>query len=239
MIVRRRCFTMLELLISMTLTVMILGVLTYFYQQMTMAGVVLDRQQGKNFEERYVEHRLGTVLPHATAPSEKNGNFHFFTTNSAAAISMPGSPSLVFVFDNCVQSDKDMAYLVIGRIMLDQQGRLLLVIWPSEKRWVENEPIPQSYEVLMEGVKELSFSFFVPPIKGKTDLKTGSPRKESEQDPFEGNRGRWIDTGWMAEWRQLPAMIRIRVVVEVNGEDEELLYAFPFPNVEQPITYVN
>src|SRR5690606_13061898 len=134
------------------LTAMILGVLTYFYHEMTLMGAALDRQQEKNFEERYVEHRLGTVLPHTIAPSEKNKDFHFFTSTSAAAISMAGSPSLVFVFDNCVQSDKEMAYLVIGRIMLDSQGRLLLVTWPSEKRWVENEPIPQSYEVLMKGV---------------------------------------------------------------------------------------
>lgn len=236
MIVRKRFLTMLELLISMSLTVMILGVLTYFYHQMTLAGAVLDRQQQENFEERYVEHRLGTALPHAIPPGEKSGNFHFFTTFNAAAISMPGSPSLVFVFDNCVQSNKDMAYLVIGRIMLDQDGRLLLVTWPSEKRWEENEPIPQTYEVLMEGVKQLSFSFFIPPIKGKTDLKNGSPRKVVEQDPFEGRRGGWVSE-WNADWHQLPAMIRVLVTVEVDGEDKELTYAFPFPHVEQPITY--
>ncbi len=236
MIHRRRYLTMLELLISMTLTVMILGVLTYFYQQMTMAGVVLDRQQGKNFQERYVEHRLGTVIPHTIAPSEKNGSFHFFTTNSASALTMSGSDSLVFVFDNCVQSNKEMAYLVIGQLVLDQEGRLLLVTWPSEKRWVENEPVPHSYEVLLEGVKNLSFSFFVPPIKGKTDLKTGTPRKVVEQDPLEESRGEWINV-WLAEWRQLPAMMRVKVVVEEEGKDKEINYAFPFPHVEQPITY--
>ena len=43
-----------------------------------------------------------------------------------------------------------MAYLVIGRLSLDEKGRLLLAAWPSEKRWEENKPIPYSFEVLLE-----------------------------------------------------------------------------------------
>ena len=236
MIIQKRPLTMLELLISMTLTVLILSTLTYFYHQMSMAGLVLDKQQEKNFKERYVEHRLGTVIPHTIPSSKENGNFHFFTSKSASTLSMAGSQSLIFVFDNCVQSNKDMAYHVIGRLMLDQEGHLLLVTWPSEKRWVENEPIPHAFEVLMEGVKDLEFSFFIPPIKGKTDLKKGSARKVVEQDPLDGNRGQWINY-WNPEWRQLPGMIKLTVTVEEEGKDKILNFAFPIPHVEQPITY--
>lgn len=236
MIIRKRHLTMLELLISMTLTALILSTLTYFYHQMTMAGIVLDRQQAENFQERYVEHRLGTVIPHTIPPTKENKHFHFFTSKSANSISMSGTESLVFVFDNCVQSNKEMAYHVIGRLMLDQEGHLLLVTWPSEKRWEENEPIPHYYEVLMEGVKDLEFSFYIPPIKGKTDLKTGAPRTVKEQDPLEGRRGEWVSE-WNPEWRQLPAMMRMKLTVLEDGKDKELNFAFPFPYVEQPITY--
>jgi hypothetical protein len=236
----RRPFTILELLISLALTSVILSTLTYFYHQMTMAGIVMDRLQGENFKERYVEHRLGAVLPRAIA--YKNGNgFHFFTSRNTEGILMPGSQSLIFVFDNCVQANKEMAYLVIGRISLDAEGNLLLVTWPPEKRWKENEPISSSYEVLMEGVSKLEFSFFVPPLKGKTDLKTGNARTVTEPDPLETNRGRW-EPEWNPEWRQLPAMVRVIATIreeDSRGEfkDKELIFAFPFPHSPQPITY--
>lgn len=236
MIVRKRPLTMLELLISMTLTVLILSTLTYFYHQMTMAGIVLDKKQGENFQKRYVEHRLGTVIPHTIPATKENSHFHFFTSQAANSISMSGTQSLVFVFDNCVQSNKEMAYHVIGRLLLNQNGQLLLVTWPSEKRWVENESIPHSYEILMEGVKDLEFSFFVPPIKGKTDLKAGKPRTVQKQDPLEGMRGEWV-TEWRPDWRQLPAMMRLTVTISEEERDKKLNFAFPFPYVEQPITY--
>lgn len=228
-VVSKRAITMLELLISLTLTVLILSTLTYFYHQLTMAGMVLDRQQSENFQERYVENRLMSVLPRTISSTDASNEFHFFTSQEIGHLFSFGSQSLVFTFDNCVQLNKDMAYHVIGRLFLDNEGRFILATWPSEKRWKENEPIPFSREVLMEGVSQLRFTFFVPLKKERLDSKV-------EDDPLEGVRGGWIDR-WDSSYRQLPALIKVIITRQVDDEETELIFAYPFPHTLQPITY--
>lgn len=223
---------MLELLISLALTVMILSTLTYFYHQMMLAGIVLDKKQGENFQERYVENRLMNVLPRTISSKDPSNEFHFFTSSNQGGLFSFGSEGLLFTFDNCVQLNKDMAYHVIGKLFLDRGGRFILATWPAEKRWKENESVPVSYEVLMEDVSELRFKFFVPPIKGKTQI-VGENTKE---DPLEGSRGEWIDR-WEAEFRQLPAMIKVLVTQKKGKEEQDLIFAYPLPHTLQPITY--
>lgn len=219
---------MLELLISLALTVMILSTLTFFYHQMMLAGVVLDKKQGENFQERYVENRLMNVLPRAISSTDASNDFHFFTSTNHGGLLPFGSEGLIFTFDNCVQLNKEMAYHVIGKLFLDRDGRLILATWPTEKRWKENEPIPVSYEVLMENVSELRFKFYAPPLKGKKDA--------TKEDPLDGVRGEWIDR-WEAKFRQLPAMIKIFVTRKNGKEEQNLTFAYPFPHTLQPITY--
>lgn len=234
---RRQYITLLELIIAMSLAVVILSTLSFFYYQVNLINVEMDQEQNESFQKRYVENRLASVLPKALSSIDPSNDFHFFTSPDLGGLFRQGTASLVFSFDNCVQLDKNMTYHVIGRIYLDQNGSLILAKWPAEKRWKENEIPPMSKEVLLENVEHLSFSFFVPPDKGKSIINGDqqTPKIKFEIPP--DLKGGWV-SDWKKEYHQLPAIVKV-VVNRINrkGKKEEITYAFPLPHVRIPITY--
>lgn len=163
--IQRRHITLLELLIATALTVVILSTLSYFYRQVTVINVEMDKTQNESFKKRYVENRLASVLPKSISSTDISNDFHFFSSPDLGALFKEGSDSLVFSFDNCVRLDKDMSYHVIGRLFLDTEGNLTLATWPVPKRWKEDEPIPISKEILLDHIETLEFQFYVPPQK--------------------------------------------------------------------------
>ncbi len=234
-----RYITLLELMIALSLALIILSALTYFYQQMTLTGAVLERTQKENFQIRNLENRLGTVLTRTISSTDPSNHFHFFTSSDAGGLFMPGSSSLVFTFDNCVQSNKEMSYHVIGRLFLDRDGQLILATWPVESRWIEGMPIPVSHQVLLENVSALSFRFFIPPKKGKTEEEKPAPTPSGEtvQTIFpQDDRGLWI-SDWSMQYRQLPAIVQIIFTKQLEYGERTFIFSYPLPNTLQPIIY--
>lgn len=70
-VITKRYFSLLEMLIALVLTVIILMTLTFFYRQVTEIGIEMDRSSIKNFTMRYIESRLGTILPKAVSETDK------------------------------------------------------------------------------------------------------------------------------------------------------------------------
>lgn len=216
---------LLELIIAMILASSVLSTLTFFYFQMSQLNIEMDRIQNENFQRRYLESRLATLLPKIVGFNDASKDFHFFTSSDSGGFSKPGCDSLVFSFDNGVQVDRKFSYNVISRIFVDQSGNLLLVKWPAEKRWPENEKPPMTKELLTSGVEKLSFSFFVPP---NPDALSHIP---------DNVRGEWLSS-WNREYCDLPAILKIQVVRKnFKQEEETLLFAFPLPHTLTPITY--
>ena len=124
MIIRKRFVTLLEVLISMTLTLVIISTLSYFYQQVNYVNIELDRTQNASFERRYVESRLASVLPRAISSKVHPQAFHFFSSPDLGGVFQENSTSLVFTFDNCVKEwNRGDARKANGRRRRDRRWR--------------------------------------------------------------------------------------------------------------------
>lgn len=241
--IQRRYMTLLELIISMTLTIALLTTLSYFYLQVNQINHEMDRTQNESFEKRYIENRFAAILPQTTTSKPSNKNVYFFSGSNSDDLFKSGSENLIFTFDNGVKLNKEMAYHVIGRLYLDKKGNVTLAIWPTKNRWKENEKNPPvSQEILMANVDTLTFAFFTPPNKGTTfqqDPKKPEIKKSLERLP-ESIRGEWTGE-WRREYDQLPAIVKITItrVIEKKKkkEKETLVFAFPLPHTVQPIIY--
>ena len=234
---QKRPITLLELVIAMSLAMVILSALTFFYRQVNVINAEMDREQNENFQKRYVENRLGATLPKALSSIDPSNDFHFFTSPNLGGLFRQGTVSLVFSFDNCVRLDKNMAYHVIGRIYLDEEGNLVLAKWPAKKRWKENELPPMSKEILLENVEDLAFSFFIPPEREESQI---TEERQKTKNGFEippDLRGQW-QSNWEREYHQLPAIVKVMITKkDRQGEKEKITYAFPLPNTLNPIIY--
>lgn len=225
----KRHVTLIEVIIAMSLTMIILSTLTYFYREMALLDAMGERQQQKNFQMLYVGNRLMTSIPKTVDNNKKD--FAFFTPRDIDPMFMSGSPSLIFTFDNCVKLDPLFANNVLGRLYLDNQGRLILAKWPSPIRWKDQRP-PLKKEVLMEGVKQMEFAFFSSPSRGK---RAKNYQKQSPTDqPFPA--GEWAFSEWKKDYEQLPLMMKITLTME--DDDTEYVFAFPLPNAKEPVIYL-
>lgn len=249
--ISKRPVTLLELLISLALTVIILSTLTYFYRQVGVIGVAVDQVISDNFRMRYVESRLAEILPKVVSESDKKQDFVFFSVGDEG-LTKPGSQSLIFTFDNGVSLDKEVANHALGRIYLDKDGNLMLAYWPSPKRWENGTIPPMRKEVLMEGVENLHFEFYIPPEKlekkkapaadnAQPDQKKADnaalPKKETvaESKPTPQPKGDWRRDNWLKEYETLPAMVR--VYVSLPKETRPIIFAYPIANAKNHVIY--
>ncbi len=244
----RRHMTMLETLIALSLTMMILSTLTYFYRQISSINSQVEKLQNESFLMRYVENRLAAILPNATSETDEKKDFFFFSTSSTLAFAMQGSPTLLFTYDNGVKLDKLFSNHVLGRIYLDNQGRLCLSTWPTPSRWVEGTNPPMKMEVLLEGVKELNFGFFVAPDRD-WQLDKGTPKTPDKASAVKNPatdqaapaavvvkptpEGQWLQS-WSYDYLQLPAMVRVQITL-LNGAQRT--FVFPLPKTQRQIVY--
>lgn len=243
-LLKRRLFTLLELLVALGLMLIILMSLGFFYYELEMINAEGDKLQKQSFRQRYLENRLANVLPHANAidgyvqPGTKKTDSLFFTSKEAGPGIKPGSPNLIFTFDNGINYEKLLSNLVIGRLYLDEAGNLTLAVWPLPSRWPK-VGLPQvKQEVLMEQVESIQFAFYVPPDPATEDQIRSKPIQGKAQYMEPEPKGSWI-TDWRTEYHRLPAMIRLIVTYREGDSEKTATYAFPFPNYKELIIYTD
>lgn len=248
--------TLLETLIALGITMLVLSTLTFFYRQIDAINSQVEKVQKESFAMRYVENRLAAVLPNSVSETDSKKDFFFFTTTSSFTFAKQGSPTLLFTYDNGVKLDKLFSNHVLGRLFLDSENNLCLATWPSPSRWTEGVNPPMKKEVLLEGVKELSFGFFVaperdwqlsesakppdqkaPPVQQKDKPPTASTQGTAQTAPTvvvkPTPEGQWLPT-WSYEYLQLPAMVR----VQVTRLDETVrFFVFPLPECQRQVVY--
>lgn len=248
--------TLLETLIALGITMLVISTLTFYYRQVDAVNTQLEKVQSQGFRMRYVENRLSQILPQAISETDAKKDFFFFTTSSSLAFTQQGSPTLIFAYDNGAKLDKLFSNHVLGRLFLSTDNKLCLATWPSPSRWVEGINPPMKKEVLLEGVKELSFAFFVAPdkdwklsdtgapkqtipdYKAAPDTKAASDAKGVSAEPAQiivkpSPEGQWHPT-WSHDYQQLPAMIRLHVAL-MDGSTR--VFAFPFPKCQRQVVY--
>lgn len=223
---KKHHITLLELMIAISLTMVILSSLSFFYNQVFNINRKMDAAENNAFKMLYVENRLMHILPKIAPSTDRDIEFVFFSDSDSSGLIKPGSQSMVFSFDNGVKLDKMISCYVIGRLFVDEKGNFTLATWPTPKRWVETQQISMKKEILMENVDSIEFSFFVPPRKGEKPVE-GWPA---------GEAGQWISS-WSKDIGLAPPLIKIILTRTVNGNKETLVYAFHIPNTIQPIIY--
>jgi type II secretory pathway pseudopilin PulG len=229
--IKKRHFSLIEVLISLALMSLILSTLSYFFYHVSILHVASQKEQNKMFRLRYIETRLADTLPKTISPNDPLKDFYFFTATSSETIYQAGSPHLVFTFDNCVNLvDPLFSNHVLGSLFIDNQGQLTLALAPSPKKWEPNQPVPVQREVLLENVESMTFDFYIPPEQENTTQKKGAQEKPETSG------------GWVQEWKytynQLPAMVKITLIMaDADPSHKKKVLVFPLANVEQNILY--
>lgn len=232
MMIKRRHFTLIEMLISMALTALILSSLMFFYREITYMNALYDQDQQESFRRRFLENRLSDILPKAVYEKNEKKDFIFFSQPDFHNTFKNNSPSLIFTFDNGVDRDKNFSNHVLGRIYLDPEGNLTLGMWPSPSRWEEGETPPMKKEILMQDVKNLSFRFFIPQEREQSPVANNNKNQKVEPAP----RLSWVDK-WQQNYQQLPAIVEVNITYMQGKKERKLTYAYPLPNVATPIVY--
>lgn len=232
----RRFVTLLEMLIAITLAMLVLSALAYFYRQIDSINQAAEVQQGELFKRLYLSTRLTDIIPKAVSPQSKKGDFYFYTNTGGNASLLPNSANLIFTYDNGIKLDQQFSNHVLGRLFVDKEKRLCIAVWPSTDRWEEFHTPQMKCEVLMEGVEGMSFRFYIPPKREWEKVwQLGKMKKVKvpENMPLT-DVGEWR-TDWPAGWEQLPAIVEI--ILKMGKDKPPLVLAYPLPNSNFMVMY--
>lgn len=220
---KKRAFTLIEIMISMSLVSILLTFLAYTYYEINLLNIFTEKTEKKAFQLRYLENRLYQIIPNVL--SSKNRDHIFFSSHSCENFLKSGNPYLIFSFDNAINIiDSNFSNHVIGRLFLDREGKLILTIMPNVEKLELKDNIPISKEVLMENVKSLNFSFF------------SWNQKSEEQNENMLQKGEWVSY-WKQEYQQLPALLKIKLIYLDQKEEKIREMVFPLMNGKYKITY--
>lgn len=148
-VLKIRPFTLLEVLISLTLTTIILGVLLSAYFQAESLSREGEKLQREIQPKRALAARLDEIFLNLEQP-KANEQFFF----------MPVESELLFSYYNGANLDPAFSGEVLGRLFLDDQGYLVMLTWPPRKLWPEGGFPPFRREVLLTGIDQIGFKFF-------------------------------------------------------------------------------
>jgi hypothetical protein len=204
------------------LSVLITAIFTFWQYTISFQNEV-DKMRRNNFRFLTVQQRLERVFSHIQGGENKQKPVFF--TSKDQEVSGQG---LVFVFDNDVDGQYQFANNVLGRLYVDHQGRLSLVIWPTLERF-SGPHAPMRKEILLEGVRDISFEMYRPKDVNAKDVKVARDEEKL--------LAKW-ETDWPRTEESLPVMIKI--FVTLNNENHDVItFAFMIPEAKQKIVYSN
>lgn len=256
---RRLHMTLLETLIAMSLLGVLLVILFSFFRELSVLSQAAEIKQKESFQMRYVENRLSYVFERIVNERSSGRDFYFYLQPPAPDFSK--DPSLVFTFDNGVRNNPYYSGDVLARLYLDFEQKLHLTIWPLR---VEKPFLYMHDEILLQGVKQIQFSFYAPPEPVSSSQKQGEGTKNPVAiDKTQGtNTLKPVDRGeekktepqsdaWQSEWlfthEQMPVLLKIEIIREEEFEDplekrkkekakkEALEFMFVLPSSYHPV----
>lgn len=171
---RKQFFTLIEVIISLGLTLMILTVLLGAYFQAEKSSVLWQNREKETFPERYLQHRLAEVFQTIGKVDQTET---FFFTLDHGPFTLPGTPSLVFTYNNGTVMDPALSGQVLGRLYVNKDRDLSLVTFTDRESWIQDLLPPLHREVLLKDVQSLQFEFFqIAPDKEASFRKDGWPK---------------------------------------------------------------
>jgi hypothetical protein len=214
----KRPATLIEVLVALSLCVLLFGLLFSFLFQSTRLKEEAGEALWPVVEEYALYQRLSLLLPKISMRDEE-APFYLFTEEDG---------SLIFTYDNGIDSDRYFSSDVVGKLYLDSQARLMLATWPSPHRF-QLSPPPCRLEKLMEGVSELHFSFLEPMRCHERGVDPQALETGHEKPTIpEG----WSDS-WDVRYGEPPAMIRADLIVDGSP----LQFTYELLESNKPIRY--
>lgn len=224
---KKRCMTLLEMMIAMVLSLALFTALLGFYRLSQTIEQKTKEWEERLFYERQAENRLSDLF--TTIPSSRNqkGNEK---KDPFAFYSEANPSSLVFTYRSGGDLDPRFAHFVLGRLYVDEKKNLCLSSWPIRDPENSEEPV-QHREVLLPEVESMHFSFYVPPQKKKHAVE-GRHVAGAHQITDPSPKDEWHPE-WKREYRRTPALLRLELARTKGGAT--LTYIYPLVNEEEPI----
>lgn len=253
---RKAHMTLLETLIAFTLLSALLLIVFGFFRELSEITRMTESTQKESFQMRYVESRLAYIFERVVNENQGDTRPFFFYTEPAHD-SVSRHDSLIFTFDNGVRLDPAFSGDILGRLYVDQKGRLRLAMWPIR---VSDPHEYMKEEVLLDNVKNIEFQFYSAPEKlsNENAIKAPPPITPSTQvkllgqekpEPKEPEKDRWYTNEWLLAYDQMPSIIKIILTIETKptiqkvneskdaGKEATYTYTFVLPSSKNPVYY--
>ncbi len=145
---RRRSFTLLEVVIALSLTSIALFFLFGYYHQLTVVSLEAEKIQERFSARQRLQTRLMQVFSDFPTGDKQEGFLYTDTTSEGLNL------SLIFAFNHGIDSDPLLCGQVKAMLFLARDKKLKLRILPLEGKTEERE------EILIEQIDSIAFSFF-------------------------------------------------------------------------------
>lgn len=150
---KKRPFTLLEVLIALGLTMLVLSFLLLAYAGSERISSAWRERERKEFSKLFLQHRLGEVFRNLEEA-------FFITLDEVPGVTLAGMPILVFSYDNGFIRDPALSRSVLGALFADAKGKLNLITWPERELWGDLQIPPFHREILMEDITLFQVDFF-------------------------------------------------------------------------------
>lgn len=160
---RKKAFTLIEVLVSSLLLTLLLGTLFFSYRTLSK-----EKRNHIFLEEKYFEKKMTAIFDKVSTP--------FFTTEKS---------EVVFTYDRGPHLNPLLSGKVLAKLYLDRNGLLCLCIWPHPETEKQE---PSETIVLLDHVDQLTLSFYYPPREPKN---TVDPKEVGKDRAPKGWNGSW------------------------------------------------
>lgn len=163
----KRHFTLLEVLISLGLTLIIFSFFLAAYFQAQKLGSLTKNQEAKIYSQNLLEQRLEEVFLHLPTIDQKTKMF--FTNQSSSLL----KNSLILSYQNGVVVSSAYSGEAVGEIGVDEENNLILLTWPEEIVTDKKMGILFPHkDVLFNDVQMISWRFYGINNEGREDWFT-------------------------------------------------------------------
>jgi hypothetical protein len=234
---RKAYMTLLETLVAISLLSMLLVFVFGFFRELSEIARITEQSQKQSFQMRYLESRLNFIFERVVNENESSLRPFFFYTQPVNH-NFSSASSLILTFDNEVRLDPTFSGDVLGRMYVDLDKRLCLVIWPlhvSEPNQYMQE------EILMDNVVDVSYSFYAAParIKDGKEFDFGEKIDPEKKTP---EKDKWHQD-WLVSYKQMPSIMKmiVKVANATASADQdkvkEYVFHFVLPSSKNYVYY--
>lgn len=240
--IKKRCMTLLETLIAMTILSVLLVLVFGLFRELSVINMMTEEKQSEAFKIRYLDSRLSYMFERLVNEKASERIFYFYTEPPNSAFSR--YPSLVFTFNNEVRRDPDYSGDVLARLYLNQENELWLLTWPL---LVEDPNDYMRKELLATNVVDIKFLFYAAPER----LKKGAISVD-KVGPGVIQRNWWHENEWLNKGpelkreREMPSIMKIILTFgegqqgsrRLKEKDDQVTeFAFVLPSSRNPVYY--